>query len=441
MLLRMSKAQANPNLPAAPLAGALMLAAILLSIAHGLGAPVPRLVPGAAFWAAGLLLAQRVLGLQRVQTLAMFLVGLGGLVLAWFSGVAPQLEKALATNQALLAMLTAVSFLRLISVPEVDAGEPDPRGRAALWRTLFGVHLFGSVINLSAVMILGDRLSRRRPLDALQAVVLSRGFALASHWSPFFAAMGIALSHAPGAQLIVLASVGLPLALLGLLLAGWQLARREEAARFVGYPMHFGALWIPALLASLVMGLHELLPELPILTLISACALGLTLAVLLLRNPRTATKRLAGQVTEGLPRMAGELLLFLAAGVLAAGISSAVQASGWTLSLIAFGATEASLLLVGMVAVSVAGVHPVISIATAYGVLAPLDPDPNLMGITYLMAWAAGVSTSPFSGMHLAMQGRFGIDARTFLRWNGPFALLMLAIYVGVLHLYEAVVA
>ena len=97
--------------------------------------------------------------------------------------------------------------------------ERDPRGPAALWRTLLGVHLFGSVINLSAVMILGDRQSRRQPLAPLQATVLSRGFSLAAHWSPFFAAMGVALSNSPGARLLMLSSVGLPVAALGLALA------------------------------------------------------------------------------------------------------------------------------------------------------------------------------------------------------------------------------
>lgn len=434
----MEPARAKPTPIADAAAGWVLFAAILLSLLHGLLGAVPRLVPGLAFWLAGMLLASRVLGLQRVQTLAMFLVGLAGMLYAALLGADPQLEKALATNQALLAMLASVSFLRLISLPEVDRGEPDPRGRGALWRTLFGVHLFGSVINLSAVMILGDRLARRRALTPLQAVLLSRGFALAAHWSPFFAAMGVALSHAPGARLPVLAMVGLPLALLGLLLGGWQLARRPEAAGFTGYPMHFGALWIPALLAALVMSLHQLLPAIPILSLISASALSLTLLVLAARDLHGARRRFTGQVDSGLPRMAGELVLFLAAGVLAAGISSLVQGSGWSLSLLEFGATEAGILLLGMVLLSIVGVHPVISIATAYGVLAPLAPDPNLMGITYLMAWAAGVSTSPFSGMHLAMHGRFGVDGGVFLRWNGPFMLLMLLLYVAVLHLYEA---
>lgn len=429
--------QPRADFPYPHLAGWLLLAAILLSVAHGLGAGVSNMLPGVAFWLAGVLLTARVRGLQRTQTLLMLLVGGLGLgYSAWVGGV-PELGKALATNQALLAMLAAVSFLRLISVPEVDAGEVDPCGRGALWRTLFGVHLFGSVINLSAVMILGDRQSRRAPLSPLQASVLSRGFSLAALWSPFFAAMGVALSHAPGAQLLTLSSTGLPLALFGLLLSGWRLTRRPDIATYVGYPMHFGALWIPALLAALVLSLHVWQPELPILTLISASALGLTLVVLLLRDADSAPARFGAQVADGLPRMSGELALFLAAGVLAAGIASAVAASGFTLDLADLGAGEASVLLVLMVLLSVAGVHPVISIATASGLLIPLAPDPNLLGVVYLMTWAAGVAISPLSGMHLAMQGRFGIDARGFLRWNGGFTLVMLIADIAVLHLLE----
>jgi hypothetical protein len=106
-----------------------------------------------------------------------------------------------------------------------------------------------------------------------------------------------------------------------------------------------------------------------------------------------------------------------------------------------FGASEASLLLLLMVGLSVVGVHPVISIATAHGLLAPLAPDPDLMGMVYLMAWAQGVAISPLSGMHLAMQGRFGIDPRGFLRWNGSYTLFMLVLDAGVLHLYEKLTA
>jgi hypothetical protein len=35
------------------------------------------------------------------------------------------------------------------------------------------------------------------------------------------------------------------------------------------------------------------------------------------------------------------------------------------------------------------------------------------------------VGTSPFSGMNLALQGRYGVRALDFLRWNGGYSLLM----------------
>jgi len=423
------------------IAGWLILAAILLSAAYGFGLGLPATPAGLAFWLAGILLVPRVIGLQRIQTLVMLLLGGAGLLFAFQSGGEVQLEKALVGNQALLAMLAGVSFLRLVSLPAVDTGEVDPRGLAALARTLLGVHLFGSVINLSALMILGDRQARRQALTPLQATVLSRGFSLAAHWSPFFAAMGVALSNSPGADLITLSMVGLPIAALGLWVTAWQLSRRAGIGDYLGYPMHFGALWIPGLLALLVLLAHQLGPETPILTLISTIAVSLTLVVLLVRDAPQALPEFVAHVRAGLPRMSGELLLFLAAGVLAAGIGSAVLSAAWTLDMMHFGASEASLLLLLMVGLSVVGVHPVISIATAHGLLAPLAPDPDLMGMVYLMAWAQGVAISPLSGMHLAMQGRFGIDPRGFLRWNGSYTLFMLVLDAGVLHLYEKLTA
>jgi hypothetical protein len=201
--------------------------------------------------------------------------------------------------------------------------------------------------------------------------------------------------------------------------------------------MHFAALWIPGLLAVVVLSVHGLMPQVPVLTVISMAALLLTLVVLVKRDGRFAPGRYRAHVAQGLPTMAGELALFLAAGVLAAGIGTAVESSGWTLALDRFGATEAWYMVLLMTVLSIAGVHPVISIATAQGILAPLAPDPNLLGIAYLMAWGVGVSISPFSGMHLGMQGRFGIDSRGFLRWNAGFTLVMLVVHGLALQLFE----
>jgi hypothetical protein len=417
------------------LAGPLLFLMVLFSILHGLQAGFPAYPAGGLGWLAALLLATAISTVQRIQVIAMLLVGGGGLLWGLLTATPVPLAKALSANQAMLAMLASVSFLRLITQPAV-CDEALPQGGRPLWRTLFGVHFLGAVINMSSIVIIGDRLSANRPLTPQQACVLSRGFAMAACWSPFFAAMGIALSNAPGAQLTTLSTVGFPVAMLGLLLSGWELTRNGRADSFHGYPMQFSALWLPGLLALLLMLLHHAWPAIPILTLISALSLTVTLLLLLLRHGRAGFSAYHQHIRVGLPRMSGELLLFLAAGVLATGITTAIQASQLVVDVQRFAAAEAGLLLLVMVAASVIGIHPVISIATAGGILAPLGVDPNLLGITFLLSWAIGVSTTPFSGLHLTIQGRYHINALSLLRMNAGFALVMLGISLVALYLY-----
>ena len=101
-----------------------------------------------------MLLASRVSGLQRTQTLAMFAVGLAGLLYIAERRNPQRWTRPWSTNQALLEMLTAVSFLRLISLP---GWMPAPtRAPAACGAPCSGCISSASVINLSAVMILGD---------------------------------------------------------------------------------------------------------------------------------------------------------------------------------------------------------------------------------------------------------------------------------------------
>ncbi|MGB5735190.1 MAG: hypothetical protein WBM40_12200, partial [Thiohalocapsa sp.] len=178
----------------------------------------------------------------------------------------------------------------------------------------------------------------------------------------------------------------------GLAFSAWQLTRRPGIDRYIGYPMRLAALWIPALLAFVVLGAHRAVPALPVLTVISVSALTLTLMVLLWRERLAAAVAYTDHIRRGLPTMSGELALFLAAGVLGAGIGAVIESSGWTIALTGFGAIEAWFLLLLMTGLAIVGVHPVISIATAQGVLAPLAPDPNLLGSTYLMAWGVGVA-------------------------------------------------
>jgi hypothetical protein len=417
------------------LSGTLLCYMILASILHGISPAVPAWVAGLFGWSAGLSLVSGVRGIPRVQAVVMLVLGGLGLLYGVFKQGSADYFKAIAANQALLSMLASVSFLKLITLPSTDEVDILPTGKQAMWRTLLGIHLFGAVINLSAVMIVGDRQSRNRPLTPLQATVLSRAFAMAANWSPFFAAMGVALTNAPGAELSVVSLTGLPVAMIALAWSGWQLTRQFNVDHYQGYPLHFQSLWIPGLLAIAVLMIHHYFPKLPILTLISLLSVSMTFLVMFIRDGKNTASRVAGFVTGGLPGMKGELVLFLSAGVLAAGISTVITATGFDLVPDNFGTTEASLLLIAMILLSILGIHPVISIVTASELILPASPDMNLLAMTFLMSWATGVCISPMSGLSLAIHGRYNINSFDFLKWNGLFAALLLGLDILVLHL------
>lgn len=403
---------------------------------------IPPLCAGLPGWTAALLLSYRLGRRQRLQSA--WLIGLGAAGVAWgaLHGVPLNLTQLLTGNQGLVSLLAAVSFLRLVTRPDpANRDEPPPRGRKALWRTLIGVHLFGAVINLSTVVILGDRMTTRGRLGKRRALALTRGFAAAAFWSPFFSAMAAALIYAPGARLDIVVLAGLPMAAVSLWLTAREIDPDNPAlgAPFLGYPMRFGALWIPGLLVAIVLSVHALLPRWSILAIITLSAPLLTAAILLAREGRGAWPSLRDHVRQGLATTINELALFLAAGVLAAGLTSLTSQFGDWLPFARFGSSQASLLLVAMVGVAALGVHPVITIAALGVWLAPLRPEPNLLAITLLMAWAIGVPANPLSGLHLMMQGRYGIDGYAFLRWNAGYVLKCLGTAIALLYGYGAI--
>ena len=420
---------------ATAIAGLCLSATVALAALHGLTPLVPKLAIGLPAWAAGVLLWRRANARTRSQALVLAGVGLAAMAAATLRDGRIDIVLAVAGNGQLIAMLAAVSFLRLVARPDPAGAPAHPQGRGALWSTLLGVHLFGAVINLSVVFIMADRLHANGGLSPRQVGVLTRGFSAAAFWSPFFAAMAAALSYAPGAHFSQLLLMGVPLAALALTVTALDRPAAADAG-FTGYPMRYGTLWLPVSLAVLVLTLHSLFPDWPVLAIICLLAPAIALVHTLGVGAR-GSGPLGEHVRHGLPGMANELLLFLAAGLMAAGIGALFGTlNGW-LPFSRFSGLEASLTLAFMYLVSLAGVHPVIGIAVLGTLLAPLDPAPDLLAMTFLCAWGTSVGTSPFSGMSLALQGRYGLRPLDFLRWNGRYSLVMLVCSCAVLMAYS----
>lgn len=422
----------------ARLAGALIVLMIALSIAHGIEPGMPSWPAGLIAWLVGTLLLTTVSRYQRWQTAGMATVGIGGIAVASAHGDFHWWPDLLEGNQSLLAMLAAVSFLRMVTRTGTRPGERLPQGRPAVYQTLVATHLFSAVINISAAFIIGQRIAVDGSLTSLQARVISRAFVAAACWSPLFAAMAVVLHFVPGVDMLAVARVNLVLAAALLAFSAHDLGRDPAVAEFVGFPVHREALAVPLLLSIVVLALYAVARTWSILTVISV---GATACVVLMRfgRPLADTRRLLKHhVARELPRMGGEFALFLGAAVLATGIAALARTYHPDIELDPVHASTTIPMLGVLVCLTMVGIHPVISVATLAGIFPAELTAPDTVAIVVLMAWSIALGTSPFSGTTLALQGRFGIPATAFLRWNMPFTLFGLAVGSVLLLLLDA---
>ena len=346
--------------------------------------------------------------------------------------------RAITANNALITLIISVGFLRLI-IKTNQEDETLPKGTKALWKTIIGVHLFGAVINLSAIVIFADRLLKKGALHKAQIMILSRTFGADALWSPFFAAMGAALIYSGGAELSTLMLIGLFMAVCSMLMTGLHslYVTKQEEYEFEGYPMHIESLLLPAVLSILVVTGHYIFPDVSTLTLVASVVM-LTVMVYLsvLHTSTKVISILKDHIEKGIANSASELLLFLSAGLLAIGISSVALSAGYHLPLLQFVGIHAATSLIVIVFLAFIGLHPIISISVLGGLLAPLSPEPNLIGLMFLFSWGIGVVISPLSGINLLLQSRYNINGLALVRMNGSFSVIMLLLGCIILMLY-----
>ena len=405
------------------LSGYLILAMWLLNlVALYLGAnPWPAAL---AAWGASLLTWPHLVGVARRQAVALYGAALLLGLFAWSQGAIFKAADWLLPNINMLTMFAAVSTLNLATAGLVG-GSGAWQGRKGLWGTMASLNVLGAVINLSVIFIIGDRLERNGTLDRRQVMVLSRIFSAAAFWSPFFIAMAVALTYAPGMTLSAILPYGVVATLAAMGITAWQVERLGVEG-FNGFPLHARSVALPLALALAVLLMKLLWPSLSILAVISLAAPLLALVFMPGQGRGEALKR---QLYERFPAIGGQLVLFLGAGLLAAGINSALSVidfGGHGLPLFQhFGPLEASLTLLLMFLVAILGVHPIITISGLAPLIWPLHPDPNLLGMTLLLGWGLSTGTSPLSGSNLALSARYQIGSAQLLRWNLGYGLLL----------------
>jgi hypothetical protein len=413
----------------------LILLMILVTILDGFGLLQfdfdPLWIAGIAAWASAMLLFIDTSRILKIQVSLILVAGGAMILYAHTHGVDIEPGRFVNANTGLMTMIAAVGFLRLVVIPDTLQEESLPVGRKAFLQTLLGLNISSSIINISAPILISDRIHRKRPLQRFTAQTFVRVFCGVSSWSPFFGAMAVVLTYVSDASLGWIAVAGFPFMLVGLIgvYVEARLRYADEVDNFVGYPTHLGALKVPAILIVTVVLMSQLFAAIPILVLIAISALLVTVSVLLVRNGIAGSiARLREYVIDGLPRIVNELCLFLAAGVLAGGISALILNGVLQNPFTGFDAVTAAEVLAIMVFCAFCGIHPIIMISSFAPMIMTLDPDPNLLAATFLFAWHLGTCSNPLSGTNLVFQGRYGIPGWKLAFWNWPYALVMLVI-------------
>ncbi|MCP4392075.1 MAG: hypothetical protein GY802_27530 [Gammaproteobacteria bacterium] len=389
----------------------------------------PLWIAGIAAWSAALLLFIDTSRVLKIQVSLIMLAGFGLIVYARQQTAAIDPDLLISSSTGLMTMIASVGFLRLVMIPDGQQEEDLPVGRKAFLQTILGLNLSSSVINISAPILISDRIHRKRPIQRFTAQTFTRIFCGVSSWSPFFGAMAVVLTYVSDANLFWIIVAGFPFMLVGLIGVYIEARLRYpvEVENFVGYPTHLSALKVPAILIVTVTLMSQLLANTSILVLIAISALLVTASVLVARyGLNESIVRLREYVFEGLPRIVNELCLFLAAGVLAAGISALILHGVFDNPFDQFDSVSAAGVLAVMVLCAFCGIHPIIMISSVTPMILTLNPDPNLLAVTFLFAWHLGTCSNPLSGTSLVFQGRYGIASWKIAFWNWPYAIAML---------------
>ncbi|MEE4243636.1 MAG: hypothetical protein V2I36_19405 [Desulfopila sp.] len=388
----------------------------------------------AAAWLVPGILWRSLPSSTRKQALFLLISGVLTLLFAAVKGVFLGWHSIVAGNLPLLAMFVAVSFLTLTTPEKEDPLLP--AGRRAVLATALGTHLIGGVINLSVLLVFGDRLRRRGGLSNEQMIVLARSFCAAAWWSPFFIATGVALIYAPEMHWQETVVPGLIMSGIAIVYLSVEVSYVRKG-EFSGYPLKWESLVVPLFLAIVVLCSHALLPDTGILVLI--CMISPLGAVMFMKGrPRAAA--LLDFITTRIVTVTSQFALFLAAGVFSMGIKSVTHVypelfvmSSPVFSPLLFAGVGAAMIIVGVL-----GVHPVISIAVVSPLLLPLQPDHSQLGFLFLTSWAVSTACSPLSGVGLTLVSRYHAKPRQILvsNWHYAAAMWAIASFVNILFFH-----
>ncbi len=391
------------------------------------------LLAGALAWSAFIILFMSLK--SKKLLIILFILSLSALFFSYANAYEINFYKLFTVNQYLLTLLIGVGFLRLITTPKKENIKKSPIGSNSFIKTYLGVHFFGSVINMSSLLLVADKMYKKAKLTDAQLVLLTRAFGSDAYWSPFFVAFAAAMTYAPNLDTQVIMVNGFILFLIGFAITYFEVKKdnKFDLKNFSGYPISLDSLVLPFTLAFLVLITNYFIKDLKVIVLIALFSIILALVVLPIKKGiKQSFEIFKNHIFYELPKMKVEMSLFLIAGMFGISISSILFGIGVELPFEKFDWIVASIFLAIFIILGFIGIHPIISIAIVGEFLSSVNH--TLFAVAFLMSWATTVSTSIFSGLNLTIISRYNLDSKRVFKLNIIYAFKMYILSVVFLY-------
>lgn len=306
---------------------------------------------------------------------------------------------------------------------------------------LTAAHFIGGILVVGVMAVLAPILRPEASDTERRAVAEAslRGMCLAPLWSPFWIAMAVAYQHLPAVPLWQVMTIGLPLAMCGLVLAHWMYARGVGLRQLWQAILGLKPILPPVAVAAATITVVTSATSLSTLQSVAVCTPILCGGVLLALGWRRLSSAIRS-VYGGVGRVADEIVLVTVALVLGRVLEHGLSESGIAGDIAGLSLPPEVLIaltILIMTSTALVGIHQLVTMTLMLVLFAPLGSglaDVVLMQ-SALVGWAFA-SMVGISAVSVAVAGSmfrvpierlaFGPNQKFVLTF-GIFAILILA--------------
>lgn len=342
------------------------------------------------------------------------------------------LDNLINFNLSIIILLISVGMISSINIQSKNDEIP-----GNLITTYLNVNIIGAIINYASVIIFGYKISKGSNLKINEAIVLSRAFASAGFWSPFFATSALAFNYSKGANQLLVLSIGSLVTFASIVFCYFE-DKYKYRSNFNYISLSINNLLLPSLMLILVLIFHYYLSNLKFIdSIILVCPI-IYISYILCKtffssSPSGYKDSLSNYYEGSLINHSSEILLFTSIGIFVCSMLNLIELVNFNFSLLYFSNVTAIFFIVVVSLLSLIGIHPILSISFLYGIFSGRVSNPNLLAITIIFSWALSSTLGPLSAQNLGIQTKFNVNSIDITKGNIIYSLYLMVVIVLIL--------